>query len=66
MAQVYFQRQNKMPSKTFANIILHTYLLILELSPRFSVFLPPVILRATEYPCKNNLPEKEVKTISLV
>jgi hypothetical protein len=54
-----------MPSKTSANIILYTYLLILELSPWLSVFLPPVVLRATEYPCKNNLPEKEVKTISL-
>jgi hypothetical protein len=55
-----------MPSKTSANIILYTYLLILELSPWLSGFLPPVVLRATEYPCKNNLPEKEVKTISLV
>jgi hypothetical protein len=40
-----------MPSKTSANIILHTYLLILELSL--------CVLRATEYPCKNNLPEKK-------
>jgi hypothetical protein len=55
-----------MLSKTSANIILYTYLLILELSPWLSVFLPPVVLRATEYPCKYNLPEKEVKTISLV
>jgi hypothetical protein len=54
-----------MPSKTSANIILHTYLLILELSPWLSGFLSPVVLRATEYPCKNDLPEKEVKTISL-